>query len=139
MAKLIRLERLLHEARRREDLAREEAFWRKSMVPVSIAMGIIIMLASGAFCAGVQWGVFSDSSMIWVVVAALVSIFALTKIVVANLLFYALANEQPRYPETNGPQPTHRDRLPIPLRVGSDGGLVYDDRAERISAIAVNQ
>jgi hypothetical protein len=51
--------------------------------------------------------------MTWVLIAALLSVFALTKIVIANVLFFVLANEKPRA-AARGPRPSNR--APVPLR-----------------------
>ena len=62
-----------------------EAFWRKSMVPASIGMGVIIVTAVATLGIGVKMGWLGHDSSQWVLVAALVSVIGLTKIVIANM------------------------------------------------------
>ena len=56
-----------------------EAFWRKSMVPASIGMGVIIVAAVATLGVGVKTGWLGHDSSKWVLVAALVSVIGLTK------------------------------------------------------------
>ena len=73
-----------------------EAFWRNSMVPASIAMGIIIVAAVATLGVGVKTGWLGHDSSRWVLVAALVSVIGLTKIVLANMVFFLLMQDDAR-------------------------------------------
>jgi hypothetical protein len=84
-----------------------EAFWRKSMVPASIGMGIIIMTAVTTLVVGLKTGWLGHDSEKWVLVAALVSVIGLTKIVIANMFFFLLMQDEARLdPRLAPPPPT---------------------------------
>lgn len=76
-----------------------EQFWRKSMLPASIVMGAIVVLAVGALFIGLRTGRLSGDSETWVLVAALVSVIGLTKIIIANMFFYVLMQDDARLNE----------------------------------------
>ena len=48
-----------------------EPFWRKSMVPASIGMGVIIVAAVATLIVGMKTGWLGHNSSKWVLVAAL--------------------------------------------------------------------
>ncbi len=130
MATLISIERIRRQRRADDGAAREEAVWRNSMLPSAMAMGVIIVLATGALVIGTEKSVFGEESMAWILIAALVSVFALTKIVIANLLFFVLASEKPR-PAVAGRGPRPTNRAVVPLRVQSPTGLPHQTANSR--------
>jgi hypothetical protein len=98
-----------------------EAFWRKSMVPASIAMGVLIAAAVATLTIGVKTGWLGHDAGKWVLVAALVSVIGLTKIVVANMFFFLLMQDEARVdPRIATPPPptpgTRVERQTRPLR-----------------------
>lgn len=102
-----------------------EQFWRKSMVPVSIAMGAVIVLALAALVVGAKTGLLGHNARMWVLVAATVSVIGLTKIVVANMFFYLLTQDDARLDEpppvlaartVAKPRPRRRTLRPVPSR-----------------------
>jgi hypothetical protein len=82
-----------------------EAFWRKSMVPASIGMGVIIVAAVATLGIGVKTGWLGHDSSKWVLVAALVSVIGLTKIVLANMFFFLLMQDDARLDPPPAPPP----------------------------------
>lgn len=82
-----------------------EAFWRKSMVPASIMMGVIIVTAVATLIIGVKTGRLGPDSSKWVLVAALVSVIGLTKIVIANMFFFLLMQDEARLDPPPAPPP----------------------------------
>jgi hypothetical protein len=98
-----------------------EAFWRKSMVPASIGMGVIIVAAVGTLVVGVRMGWLGHDSAKWVLVAALVSVIGLTKIVLANMFFFLLMQDEARLDPRPAPPPptpgTRVERQTRPLRM----------------------
>jgi hypothetical protein len=94
-----------------------EQFWRKSMVPASIAMGAIIVLAVGTLLVGSKAGLLTHDSETWVLVAALVSVIGLTKIIVANMFFYILMQDDARLSESVPAPPPSPVRQTRPLRM----------------------
>ncbi|HVB79226.1 MAG TPA: hypothetical protein VNE82_04660 [Candidatus Binataceae bacterium] len=82
-----------------------EAFWRKSMVPVSIGMGVIIVAAVTTLVVGVKMGWLGHDSANWALVAALVSVIGLTKIVIANMFFFLLMQDEARLDPPPAPPP----------------------------------
>jgi|GEM_PF-5920354 hypothetical protein len=114
MATLISLEHLRRQRRVSESTAREDNLWRNAMLPSAIGMGIVVAVSIGALFLGAQGDMFSAECMMWLLIAALVSFFALTKIIIANVLFFVLANEKPRTALARGPRPTYR--APLPMR-----------------------
>jgi len=89
-----------------------EAFWRKSMVPASIGMGVIIVAAVATLGIGVKTGWLGHDSSKWVLVAALVSVIGLTKIVLANMFFFLLMQDEARLdPPPAPPPPTRGTRI----------------------------
>jgi hypothetical protein len=82
-----------------------EAFWRKSMVPASIGMGVIIVAAVATLGIGVKTGWLGHDSSKWVLVAALVSVIGLTKIVLANMFFFLLMQDEARLDPPPAPPP----------------------------------
>jgi hypothetical protein len=98
-----------------------EAFWRNSMVPASIAMGIIIVAAVATLGVGVKTGWLGHDSSRWVLVAALVSVIGLTKIVIANMFFFLLMQDDARLDLPPAPPPptpgTRLNRQTRPLRI----------------------
>ncbi len=98
-----------------------EAFWRKSMVPASIGMGVIIVAAVATLGIGVKTGWLGQDSSKWVLVAALVSIIGLTKIVIANMFFFLLMQDDARLDPPPAPPPptpgTRVERQTRPLRI----------------------
>jgi len=97
-----------------------EAFWRKSMVPASIGMGVIIVAAVATLVVGLKTGWLGHESSKWVLVAALVSVIGLTKIVLANMFFFLLMQDEARLdPPPAPPPPTpgiRVERQTSPLR-----------------------
>ncbi len=114
MATLISIERLRRQRQVSDSTAREDGLWRNAMLPSAIAMGVVVVVSIGALFLGAEEELFSAESMMWLLIAALVSFFALTKIIIANVLFFVLANEKPRAAAARGPRPTYR--APIPMR-----------------------
>ena len=98
-----------------------EAFWRKSMVPASIGMGVIIVAAVATLVVGVRMGWLGHDSAKWVLVAALVSVIGLTKIVLANMFFFLLMQDEARLDPRPAPPPptpgTRVERQTRPLRM----------------------
>ncbi len=92
-----------------------ERFWRNSMVPASIAMGVIIVLALAALVVVAKTGALGHTSKTWVLVAALVSVIGLTKIIIANMFFFILMQDDARLNELPatppGPRPSRQTRL----------------------------
>ncbi len=89
-----------------------EAFWRKSMVPASIGMGVVIVAAVATLGVGVKMGWLGHDSSKWVLVAALVSVIGLTKIVLANMFFFLLMQDDARLdPPPAPPPPTPGTRV----------------------------
>ncbi len=82
-----------------------EAFWHKSMVPASIAMGVIILAALAMLWVAVKTGWLGDDFSKWVLVAALVSVIGLTKIVLANMFFFLLMQDEARLDPPPAPPP----------------------------------
>lgn len=77
------------------------------MVPVSIAMGVIIVTAVATLTIGVKTGWLGHDSEKWVLVGALVSVIGLTKIVIANMFFFLLMQDEARIdPRLAPPPPT---------------------------------
>ncbi|GEM_PF-3204700 len=72
----------------------EAQFWRKSMVRSSIAMGAVVVIALGTLLLGMQEKLFDDDWGMWVLVIALFSVAGLTKVIMANILFYFLLREE---------------------------------------------
>jgi hypothetical protein len=84
-----------------------EAYWRNSMVPVSIGMSVIILAAVATLLVGVKMGWLGHDSSRWVLVGALVSVIGLTKIVLANMFFFLLMQDEARLdPRLAPPPPT---------------------------------
>lgn len=90
-----------------------EEFWRKSMVPVSIGMGIVIILAVATLVLGMNTGWFGHDCERWVLVAALVSVIGLSKIVIANMFFYLLMQDDARLDPRPAPPPPTPPGIPI--------------------------
>lgn len=88
------------------------------MVPASIVMGAIIVLTVGSLFIGLKTGLLSHDAATWVLVAALVSVIGLTKIIVANMFFYIMIQDDARLAE---PPPAPPPQTPIrqtrPLRM----------------------
>jgi hypothetical protein len=100
-----------------------EAFWRKSMVPASIGMGVIIVASVVTLSVGVKTGWLGHGSSKWILVAALVSVIGLTKIVIANMFFFLLMQDDARLDPPPAPPPptpgTRIERQTRPLRMAS--------------------
>jgi hypothetical protein len=98
-----------------------EQFWRKSMVPASIGMGVIIVTAVTTLIVGVKTGWLGHDSSNWALVAALVSVIGLTKIVLANMFFFLLMQDEARLDPPPAPPPptpgTRVERQTRPLRM----------------------
>ena len=103
MATVFPIQRRRHQAETNPHSA--EAFWRKSMVPASIAMGVIIVTAVATLTIGVKTGWLGHDSEKWVLVGALVSVIGLTKIVVANMFFFLLMQDESRIDPRLAPSP----------------------------------
>jgi hypothetical protein len=91
-----------------------ERFWRESMVPASILMGVIIVLALAGLIIVVKTDALGHKSAMWVLVAALVSVIGLTKIVIANMFFFLLMQDDARLnqaPAPPGPPASRQTRL----------------------------
>ena len=73
-----------------------EAFWRNSMVPASIAVGAIIVTAVATLVISVKTGWLGQDYSRLVLMAALVSMIGLTKIVIANMFFFLLMQDDAR-------------------------------------------
>jgi hypothetical protein len=94
-----------------------EQFWRKSMVPASIVMGVIVVAAVGALVFAVEHGRMDQPWAMWVLVAALISIVGLSKIIIANLFFYIMIQDDARVEEEElAPPPHDGTRKTVPLR-----------------------
>src|ERR1700692_869722 len=91
------------------------------MVPASIAMGIIIVAAVATLGIGVKTGWLGHDSSNWALVAALVSVIGLTKIVLANMFFFLLMQDEARLDPPPAPPPptpgTRVERQTRPLRM----------------------
>lgn len=111
----------LQQAQRKAAAAEHSAerFWRKSMVPVSIAMCVVIVMAVSALVIGLRTGYLGHDSTMWVLVAALVSMVGLTKIVIANMFFFVLMQDDARLDGVEPPPPPTRilARQTRPLRL----------------------
>lgn len=98
-----------------------EAFWRNSMVPASIAMGVIIVAAVAMLVIGLKTGWLGQDYSGWVLVAALVSVIGLTKIVIANMFFFLLMQDDARLDARPAPPPptpgTRLNRQTRPLQM----------------------
>jgi hypothetical protein len=92
-------------------------FWRKSMVRSSIVMGAIVVVALGTLIVGFQRGLFDYDWGMWVLVLALFSVFGLTKVIMANLLFYVLLQEETGVSKSAGPPPDPGLRIKAPRRM----------------------
>ena len=118
MAIVLPLQRRRHDVEANPHSA--EAFWRKSMVPTSVAMGVIIVTAVATLTIGVKTGWLGHDSEKWVLVGALVSVIGLTKIVVANMFFFLLMQDEARVDPRIAPPPptpgTRVERQSRPLR-----------------------
>ncbi len=75
------------------------------MVPASIGMGAIIVVAVATLWVGLQTGWLGHEWGKWVLVAALVSVIGLTKIVIANMFFYLLMQDEARLDPMPAPAP----------------------------------
>lgn len=75
------------------------------MVPASIGMGVIIVLAVATLWVGLRTGWLGHEWGKWVLVAALVSVIGLTKIVIANMFFYLLMQDEARLDAMPAPVP----------------------------------
>jgi len=110
-----------------------EAYWRNSMVPVSIGMGVIIVAAVATLLVGVKMGWLGHDSSRWVLVAALVSVIGLTKIVLANMFFFLLMQDEARLDPPPAPPPptpgTRIERQTRPLK--QPKRAIYPARARR--------
>ena len=139
MATLISIERFRSQRRASDGPAREEACWRNAMLPSAIAMGVVIVVSMGVLFLGAKEEIFSAESMMWLLIAALVSFFALTKIIIANVLFFVLANEKPRI-AARGPRPTYS--APIPIRPAGNPRpprIAADSDEDAVAAAAYNR
>jgi uncharacterized membrane protein len=92
-----------------------EQFWRKSMVSASIVMGVIVVVAVGALVYAVKHGLMTQPWATWVLVGALVSIIGLSKVIVANMFFYIMLQDEARMNE-QAPAPPDSSRKTVPLR-----------------------
>ena len=110
-----------------------EAYWRNSMVPVSIGMGVIIVAAVATLLVGVKMGWLGHDSSRWVLVGALVSVIGLTKIVLANMFFFLLMQDEARLDPPPAPPPptpgTRIERQTRPLK--QPKRAIYPARARR--------
>ena len=88
-----------------KDRYSSEDFWRNSMVPASIGMSILIVGAVATLVVGLKTGWLQGDSSRWVLVAALVSVIGLTKIVIANMFFFMLAQDESRLDPRIPPPP----------------------------------
>jgi len=105
-------------SRAQENLEAErsaERFWRDSMLPASIAMCVIIVLALISLLVVAKTGLLGQTSRTWVLVAALVSVIGLTKIVIANMFFFVLMQDDARLNEAPatppGPRPSRQTQM----------------------------
>jgi hypothetical protein len=123
-----------------------EAFWSKSMVPASIGMGVIIVAAVATLVIGVKTGWLGHDSAKWVLVAALVSVIGLTKIVLANMFFFLLMQDEARLDPPPAPPPptpgTRVERQTRPLRTAPRAISVRSrrraDRRKRSATLSAN-
>lgn len=83
----------------------ELQFWRKSMVSSSIVMGALVLVALATLVFGWRHGLAERDWGIWVMVAALFSVIGLTKVIMANVLFYVLLQEEA--PVKSAPAPPY--------------------------------
>ena len=90
-----------------------EEFLRKSMIPASIAMGVIIVVAVAALIIGERYGLMRRPWGTWVLVTAVVSIAGLTKIIIANIFFYVLIQDDARIAEEEPPPRPPRKTVPL--------------------------
>ena len=94
-----------------------EQFWRKSMVPASIIMGTIVVVAVGGLVYAVEYGLMDRPWAMWLLVAALVSIVGLSKIIIANMFFYIMIQDDARLDEEEPASPPNDGtRKTVPLR-----------------------
>jgi hypothetical protein len=110
-----------------------EAFWRKSMVPASIGMGVIIVLAVATLEVGSKMGWLGEDYSKWALVAALVSVIGLAKIVIANMFFYLLMQDDARLDPRLAPTPPKPPGIPIerPVRARRIRRRMISARARR--------
>jgi hypothetical protein len=83
----------------------ELQFWRRSMVSWSVVMGAIVVLALATLVLGLRHGLLDRDWGMWVMVVALFSVIGLTKVIMANLLFYVLLREEVAVGAPSSPPP----------------------------------
>jgi hypothetical protein len=116
-----------------------EAFWRNSMVPASIAVGVIIVAAVATLVISVKTGWLGHDYSKWVLMAALVSMIGLTKIVIANMFFFLLMQDDARLEAPPAPTPGIRlNRQTRPLRAISARSRRRPSRRTRIANLSAD-
>jgi hypothetical protein len=124
-----------------------EAFWRRSMVPASIGMSILIVGAVATLVIGLKTGWLRGDSSNWVLVAALVSVIGLTKIVIANMFFFLLMQDDSRLDPPPAPPPPdpgtrierQRNRKHAPARLDpAQKRRVVPDRRKRAARMSAD-
>ncbi len=116
-----------------------EAFWRNSMVPASIAVGVIIVAAVATLAIAVKTGWLGHDYSKWVLTAALVSMIGLTKIVIANMFFFLLMQDDARLEAPPAPMPGIRlNRRTRPLRAISARARRRPSRRTRIANLSAD-
>src|SRR5579885_2058651 len=83
----------------------ELQFWHRSMLSWSVVMGAIVVLALATLVFGLRHGLLDHDWGMWVMVAALFSVIGLTKVIMANLLFYVLLREEAAVGAPSSPPP----------------------------------
>jgi hypothetical protein len=93
-------------------------FWRDSMVWSSIAMGVIVVLAAGTLFFGLKHGLMDHDWGMWVLVVALFAMAGLTKVIIANIFFYILLQEDMQLGKTGVPprDPGLRTQATAPVK-----------------------
>ena len=66
------------------------------MMPASIGMGVIIVLAMASLVFAVETGAIGPDAMIWVLIAVMISVVGLSKIIIANVFFLMLLKDDDR-------------------------------------------
>jgi hypothetical protein len=72
----------------------EILFWRRSMVSWSIAMGAVVVISLATLIFGLRHGLLDHDWGMWVMVGALFSVIGVTKVIMANIMFYILLQEE---------------------------------------------
>lgn len=88
------------------------------MVPASIIMGVIVVVSVSGLAYAVEHQLMDRPWAMWLLVAALVSIVGLSKIIIANMFFYIMIQDDARLDEEEErtPPPNDGSRKTVALR-----------------------